>query len=296
MIAVNDGKIVKVGAERAAGQLHRAPGRDRQHLHLRAARVDLRSCIRSPSRSGSSAREIAKELAQPVDAGADRPRRRAGSQQQRDDDRRQRPRQATARAPRRTITGAGHARRSAAARRSGAAPRRPRQRADGQGAAVRDPVAAGLVRRRRRPAAQEPAPQISSFQNYFSDVLHLAKNQYTLQPLKAGVDRRRRHDPRADRRADRRPTHRTVLFMVQPAGKNAPLDRSEADPRRLEAARRRPPCTAPPGIDPFFGPGAKNPSVGQILLMSKEQLTERGSWRTRTSRSTPAAAATSRPG
>jgi hypothetical protein len=29
------------------------------------------------------------------------------------------------------------------------------------------------------------------------------------------------------------------------------------------------------GQDPFFGPGAKNPSVGQVLLMSKEQLTQR---------------------
>ena len=29
--------------------------------------------------------------------------------------------------------------------------------------------------------------QITSFQNYFSDVLHLGKNQYTLQPLKAGA-------------------------------------------------------------------------------------------------------------
>ena len=29
------------------------------------------------------------------------------------------------------------------------------------------------------------------------------------------------------------------------------------------------------GVDPFFGPGAKNPTVGQVLLMSKEQLTER---------------------
>jgi hypothetical protein len=29
------------------------------------------------------------------------------------------------------------------------------------------------------------------------------------------------------------------------------------------------------GKDPFFGPGAKNPTVGQVLLMSKEQLTQR---------------------
>ena len=31
------------------------------------------------------------------------------------------------------------------------------------------------------------AAAISSFQNYFSDVLHLSKNQYTLKPLKAGA-------------------------------------------------------------------------------------------------------------
>ena len=29
------------------------------------------------------------------------------------------------------------------------------------------------------------------------------------------------------------------------------------------------------GVDPFFGPGAKNPTVGQVLLMSKQQLTAR---------------------
>jgi hypothetical protein len=29
------------------------------------------------------------------------------------------------------------------------------------------------------------------------------------------------------------------------------------------------------GVDPFYGPGAKNPSIGQVLLMSKQQLTNR---------------------
>src|SRR5205085_5208019 len=29
------------------------------------------------------------------------------------------------------------------------------------------------------------------------------------------------------------------------------------------------------GVDPFFGPKAKNPMIGQILLMSKEQLQNR---------------------
>jgi hypothetical protein len=29
------------------------------------------------------------------------------------------------------------------------------------------------------------------------------------------------------------------------------------------------------GVDPFFGPNAKNPTIGQVLLMSKQQLTKR---------------------
>ncbi len=39
VIAVNDGKIVKVGRQRPDGALHRASGRDRQRLHLLAAGV-----------------------------------------------------------------------------------------------------------------------------------------------------------------------------------------------------------------------------------------------------------------
>ena len=39
VVAVNDGVIKKVGESRALGQLHRAPGRLRQPLHLRAPRI-----------------------------------------------------------------------------------------------------------------------------------------------------------------------------------------------------------------------------------------------------------------
>ena len=53
------------------------------------------------------------------------------------------------------------------------------------------------------------AQQISNFRNYFSDVLHLAKNQYTLQPLKAGAIVVAGHDPRPDRRRRRKTTPRT---------------------------------------------------------------------------------------
>ena len=51
VIAVNDGKVVKVGENKQLGQLRRAPGRDRQHLHVREPGLDPVSCTRCPSRS-----------------------------------------------------------------------------------------------------------------------------------------------------------------------------------------------------------------------------------------------------
>ncbi len=90
------------------------------------------------------------------------------------------------------------------------------------------------------------AQAISSFQNYFSDVLHLAKNQYTLRPLKVGaiVVAGTILGPR------RRPVehHREASGVHGPAGRQGrAADRPETDPRRLEAAWKRPPCTARPG-------------------------------------------------
>jgi hypothetical protein len=117
------------------------------------------------------------------------------------------------------------------------------------------------------------APRISSFQNYFSDVLHLARNQYTLQPLKAGsivvagtiLGRVAQGTPALA-------SH--LQFMIRPAGKNAPY----IDPKPILDGWKLLEATAvyrAAGVNPFFGPGAKNPSVGQVLLMSKEQLTNR---------------------
>ena len=115
---------------------------------------------------------------------------------------------------------------------------------------------------------------ISNFQNYFSDMLHLAKNQYTLEPLQARGDRRRRHDPRP---ASARPRqHDGVAPVVHDPARRARTRRRSTRNRSSTdgSCWKRPPSTARPGVDPFFGPGAKNPSIGQVLLMSKEQLTE----------------------
>jgi hypothetical protein len=117
------------------------------------------------------------------------------------------------------------------------------------------------------------APQISSFQDYFSDVLHLAKNQYTLQPLKPGAivvagTILGRIAPGTPASASH------VQFMIRPAGKNAPY----IDPKPILDGWKLLEATAvyrAAGVDPFFGPGAKNPTVGQVLLMSKQQLTNR---------------------
>jgi murein DD-endopeptidase MepM/ murein hydrolase activator NlpD len=117
------------------------------------------------------------------------------------------------------------------------------------------------------------AQQITNFRNYFSDTLHLAKNQYTLRSLKkgaiviAGTVLGRIGGPSQG-------VSPHLYFMIQPAGKKAPY----IDPKPILDGWKLLEATAvyrAAGVDPFFGPGAKNPSVGQVLLMSKQQLTNR---------------------
>jgi hypothetical protein len=62
--------------------------------------------------------------------------------------------------------------------------------------------------------------------------------------------------------------------MIRPAGKKAPY----IDPKPILDGWKLLEATAvyrAAGVNPFFGPGSKNPTVGQVLLMSKEQLTYR---------------------
>jgi hypothetical protein len=111
-------------------------------------------------------------------------------------------------------------------------------------------------------------PQLGSFDNYFSDVLHLAKNQYTLEPLKVGSAVVA--GTILGRLGAGTPTNASHLeFMIQPAGKEAPY----IDPKPILDGWKLLEATAvyrAAGVDPFVG--TKNASIGQILLMSKEQL------------------------
>jgi hypothetical protein len=115
--------------------------------------------------------------------------------------------------------------------------------------------------------------QISNFNDYFSDVLHLAKDQYTLEPLKQGaVVVAGTVLGRIGARTKSSASH--LQFMVRPAGKNAP----QIDPKPILDGWKLLQATAvyrAAGVDPFYGPGSKNASVGQVLLMSKEQLQTR---------------------
>jgi Transglycosylase SLT domain len=115
--------------------------------------------------------------------------------------------------------------------------------------------------------------EIANFRNYFSDVLHLGKNQYTLEPLKVGsIVVAGTILGRIAQGTKTMASH--MVFMIQPAGKHAPY----IDPKPVLDGWKLLEATAvyrAAGVDPFFGPGAKNATIGQILLMSKEQLQNR---------------------
>jgi hypothetical protein len=112
--------------------------------------------------------------------------------------------------------------------------------------------------------------QISDFQSYFSDVLHLGKNQYTLQPLKAGATvvagtiLGRVAAPTSSQASH-------LQFMIKPAGNRSPY----VDPKPILDGWKLLEATAvyrAAGLNPYV---RKNPTIGQILLMSKEQLQNR---------------------
>jgi hypothetical protein len=114
---------------------------------------------------------------------------------------------------------------------------------------------------------------ISSFDDYFADTLHLARGQYTLKRLKVGsiviggTILGRIAGPRQG-------VAPHLTFVIQPAGKGAP----RIDPKPILDGWKLLQATAvyrANEIDPFYGPGARNPSTGQVLLMSKQQLTTR---------------------
>jgi murein DD-endopeptidase MepM/ murein hydrolase activator NlpD len=113
----------------------------------------------------------------------------------------------------------------------------------------------------------------SSYQAQFTKVLGLDSKDVTIKKLKVGskvvagtvlgrLGKTQKHVA----------SH--LLFEIRPAGKGAP----RIDPKPILDGWKLLESTAiyrAAGKNPFFGPDAKNPSIGQILLMSKESLQKR---------------------
>ncbi|HEX4673489.1 MAG TPA: lytic murein transglycosylase, partial [Solirubrobacteraceae bacterium] len=285
VIAVNDGKIVKIGQNKKLGRylmLQDATGNVYTYSNLGS----IPSKYPVPKRVKVTAKQITKQLSAPITPPPTGPAS-AGSQQ-------------SAAIP--SVSKATNEIKSAPSKaaplsvpvapQDGSRSSTKSQPANSQPSASQpndqsSTIPAPLAKERlfanpRRPnsyaaggAAQikNTALQISNFRDYFSDVLHLGKKQYTLQPLKAGaVVVAGTILGRIGKGSTKNASH--LEFMVRPAGKNAP----QIDPKPILDGWKLLEATAvyrAAGVDPFFGPGAKNPSIGEILLMSKEQLQSR---------------------
>jgi murein DD-endopeptidase MepM/ murein hydrolase activator NlpD len=176
---------------------------------------------------------------------------------------------------------------------AGAQPRRKAVAASRKPAARRTPAAAPTTPRvavakerlfanPKRPAAFKNGGQeqilnsganFSSYKNYFTEVFGLNRDDVTLKPLKKGskviagtiLGRIGRTSPQLA-------PH--LYFEIRPAGRGAP----RIDPKPILDGWKLLESTAiyrAAGKNPFFGADSKDPTVGQVLLMSKEALQRR---------------------
>jgi murein DD-endopeptidase MepM/ murein hydrolase activator NlpD len=112
-----------------------------------------------------------------------------------------------------------------------------------------------------------------TFKSYFTGVYGLKRTDVTLHKLKPGSKVIAGTIlGRIGRTEQKMAPH--VLFEVRPAGRGAP----RIDPKPILDGWKLLESTAiyrAAGKNPFWGPDAKNPSIGQVLLMSKEALQHR---------------------
>jgi transglycosylase-like protein with SLT domain/peptidase M23-like protein len=115
-------------------------------------------------------------------------------------------------------------------------------------------------------------PGFSTFKSYFTEIYGLQRDDVELRDLKVGSKVIAGTILGRIGKTDDTASH--VLFEVRPAGRGAP----RVDPKPILDGWKLLESTAiyrAAGKNPFFGPDAKNPSVGQVLLMSKETLQRR---------------------
>jgi hypothetical protein len=255
VIAVNDGRIAKVGSSRRLGRyvvLQDVYGNNYTYGHL----GKVSSLYPVPKEHKVSTRDIARELKLPKDSAPKVPATKG---------RQARP-HARVHKTRRTTTRHG-ARRAAVQRPAPAAT-----------SVVKERLFANPARPNAFKAGGErqvsSSPSVSTFKAYFTRALGLNRKDVVLKRLRPGaqviagtilgrigVGTERHLAPH-------------VSFEIRPAGRGAP----RIDPKPILDGWKLLESTAiyrAAGKNPFFGPDAKNPSVGQVLLLSKEALERR---------------------
>ena len=116
-------------------------------------------------------------------------------------------------------------------------------------------------------------PGLTTFKSYFTQVFGLSRNEVYLKKMHKGSQVIAGTIlGRIGKVGVKSAPH--VVFEIRPAGRGAPL----IDPKPILDGWKLLESTAiyrAAGKNPFFGPDAKTPSVGQVLLMSKEALQRR---------------------
>jgi murein DD-endopeptidase MepM/ murein hydrolase activator NlpD len=115
-------------------------------------------------------------------------------------------------------------------------------------------------------------PGFSTFKSFFTEIYGLKRDDVELKELKVGSKVIAGTILGRIGKTDDTATH--VLFEIRPAGKGAP----RVDPKPILDGWKLLESTAiyrAAGKNPFFGPDSKTPSIGQVLLMSKESLQQR---------------------
>jgi hypothetical protein len=257
VIAANDGRIVKIGESKRLGrfvQLQDVYGNTYTYAHLKA----VAERYPAPKPQTVTREQIAEEL--------ELPRKDAAPTQAASDST-----SPAARAPRHAL--ARKAAPSAATKKRAARP--------SSGKALKERLFAHPTRPKSAEAggAQQEFERTgkidgtTTFESYFSRVFGLDRKDVRLRKLKKGSTVVAGTIlGRIGRTSARSAPH--VLFEIRPAGRGAP----RIDPKPILDGWKLLESTAiyrAAGKNPFFGSDAETPSIGQILLMSKDVLAQR---------------------
>jgi murein DD-endopeptidase MepM/ murein hydrolase activator NlpD len=257
VVAVNDGRIVKVGESRRLGRyvvLQDVYGNTYTYGHLGT----VAKRYPSPKPQDVSPEDIEREMKLPArDAAPDQ----AASATARP----------ASRAPKRKLAerAAPSGRKADKAATAEQAPAATKERLFAHPARPNASAAGGAQQEFERTGVIDGAETV---EGYFQRVFGLSREEIELKRLRPGARVVAGTVLGRLGRVDRGAPH--LLFEIRPAGRGAP----RVDPKPILDGWKLLESTAiyrAAGKNPFFGADAANPSIGQILLMSKDALVQR---------------------